>query len=351
MLLPIDALHATAGCRQNERPRRRRAAGFRRMSSTRASVVAVSRCERERETFVIMLDPDFDVTAIASAAAPVTCTPAAVVCAGRGIAADGVPALGETEMRTLLGRWPAAGMVLVDAPAPTLAHFPNALLASWADPFSVPLAVNRILDRAAPRSFAGSVARVLQAADAALRPDLEAAQALAALADCARRPESSEVALRFFGETLVALLDRLAWVDWFDASADLDAASARDEIEELFAALRLALDERGLRAQCRGVEFIWDARERAPVPPTSTRARVLARCLRQLLLRLPSGRVAIERRGERLSIRHAARQAQAAEEFEVIALANLLRRIHLQLRIAATELSVAPEPSHEWLSA
>ena len=314
------------------------------MTPMRSSVVAVSNSEQQRETLVIMLDPDFDVTAIATPAGLKRETPAMAVILSAGEESAEVDEMtwNETLIGDALRRCPQAGLVLVDAPQPLTAQFPDAVLATWSDPFSVPAAVADVSRRGerplqrAHHALAGALAAV----DLALRPEFETTLSLAALLRSVRRPESVEIAARFLGEQVSSLLDQLAWVDGFDY---VDARRGRDALAEgdFVRALRAAIDERSMRALCRGLNFEWNVEEGFPLPCSEAHLLLLARSLRAGLLDLPPGSVRIETDDSGLRCRHTALRAGASLSFAFAASASLLRRAQARFAFGEGWLSLA----------
>ena len=84
------------------------------MNAARASIAAIARSEQQRETLLIMLSTDFDVTAAASAEALARQRqPAALVLAA---ATDAAAPWDDAAVLDTVERWGSAGLVLIDAP-------------------------------------------------------------------------------------------------------------------------------------------------------------------------------------------------------------------------------------------
>ena len=311
------------------------------MRSERADIVAVSDGEQQRETLVIMLDPDFAVTAIPTPSAPVgNLEPRAVVLSA-GEARQSAEWC-DGALQQALQRWPGAGLVLVDAPETVAAHVPRAVRASWNDPFSVPAAVAQVTALTADLSPAAALIQAVHGADMALRPSFESAQVLADLARALERHASSAIASHFLAEQLRELVDRLAWVDWFDEpplppeEAECGAAEARD----LTRWLRSAVDARATRARCRGLDFDFRRVEPCVLPCSAAQLSILARALRAALLELPPGRIEVEADAGSLHCRHGALSA-ASQAFALDVVGSLLRRIDARLRRHEGQLTIS----------
>lgn len=302
------------------------------MSVARSGVVAVSDCEQQRETLLIMLAAEFSVTAIPAPSAPLGGPePRVVILSG---VADGSAAVwSEAALRQALRRWPETGLVLVDAPPAVAAQIPGAACASWTDPFSVPAAVSQVAAVAPHASPAAALFEALHDADMALRPSLETAQVLAALVRALCRHASSAVASRFLGEQVRELVDRLAWVDWFDESGSGSAADLTRSLQE-------AAAERILRGGCRGLDFDFRHLEPCILSASPEQVSVVARCLRAALLELPPGTVEVEADGGALRCRHAELPPATESAFAFDVVASLLRRIDARLTRGDGELTI-----------
>jgi len=287
------------------------------MSTARAAVVALSNSEQQRETLVIMLDEVFDVAAADTPRArPRSPAPAAVVVAPRP--------WDEDLARQARRRWPAAGLVLVDPPAAPAPAEERLACASWDDPYSLPVAVARVASRPHPAPPSDrELAHAVRRADLALRPALDQAQTLAALARAARRPISVEIACRLLAEHLIDLDDRLAWSDWFALDAD-----GSDRVADLAGALRAALEARQGRLRARDLEVAWERESPAYVPCGAGAAAVLAAALRAAILELPPGTLRVEAGPATLALRHPG----LGEAFAWDVAGCLARRAGLRLR-------------------
>jgi hypothetical protein len=293
-------------------------------------VVAVSNSEQQRETLAIMLDSDFEVAAAATpSSASLWLDPAAVVLSPSPWDAAVAPLARQ--------RWPQAGMILVDAPRSVQAQFRDAGVASWSDPFSVPEAVANVVRRPPPLS-ADALASAVREAEIALRPALEQTVALAALAQAASRPASIDIAAHFLAERLSGLLDLLAWVEWFTEDSG-------EDVSDLAAALRQAVEERQLRALCRGLEFHWRSEDGTCLLDCARlRALALARCLRSALFALAPGDVSVAAHARGLRCEHPGVGEEFATLFVVEVATRLLRQVGARLHI--TQGSLAIDLSH-----
>jgi hypothetical protein len=295
------------------------------MNRGRAAVLAVSNSEQQRETLVIMLDEVFDVRAALSPLDPPSRpAPAAVVLA---------PAPWDDDLvRQTRDRWPHAGLVAVDPP-PDAPRARECAAASWSDPFSLPLAVAEAARAEGDATAAdGDLVATLRRAGDTLRSPFAQAESLAALAACAARPHSVEIAAQLLREHVRNLLDLLAWVEWFEEDESEDSGSA-----DLAAALRHALEERCRR---RGRRLSWSSDLPCPVATTAARAASLARCLGGALLALPAGALSVDAAGGRLSCSHAAIDANFAVHLPVAAAGRLLARAGARLEARGGALTV-----------
>lgn len=310
------------------------------MTASRTDVVAISDCEQQRETLVIMLDPEFAVTAIPTPSTPVgDLEPRAVILSAGAAAESAVWSEGVVEQA--LQRWPGAGLVLVDAPEPVVARTPDAAVASWSDPFSVPAAASQVAVRAPQMSPAAALAQALHCADTALRPNLETTHVLAALVRSLSRHASSEIASRFLAEQLRELVDRLAWVDWFEDDRAPAAENARARgSSDLAQWLRRAVDERELRARCRGLDFDFRRLDAYLLSATAAQASVLARSLRAALLELPPGTVEVDADASGLHCRHGALPSAAQPAFALDVVGSLLRRVDARVERREGHLTI-----------
>jgi hypothetical protein len=256
------------------------------MIAARPDVVALSNSEQHRETLLIMLGPDFDVTALP---APPPTAPAP----GAHAVVLSEPWDVDTLMR-VRRCWPSAGLVLVDAPESATAALPHASRATWSDPLALPGVVAAAAARM-PVAAADEVRLAVDGARLDLRPSLETARVLAALLRVVQRPESVRVASTLLGERLRDLCQRLLWVRAYEA-ADAEVST------DIGALVESACRERGL-------ETAWNVRGSFSLPCSTDQARALAHCLlRAVLEGATAGPVAIEIRPSVLRLRPAERR-------------------------------------------
>ncbi len=263
------------------------------MNSERPVILAVSSSEQQRETVAIMLDPGFEVITVASleGSRGAPRRPLVIV-----LSPDSWDELLLEEARA---RWPQTPLVLVDPSEGVRRCHPDALVATWSDPFSLPLAVACAVREPETRLPPPEALRFLERAAAELRPALRRSQMMAQLADLASLPASRQATASLLREQLAALLERLVWVD-----AAAPSASAVRELD-FAAALAAEIDAEATRFACRGLWPRWRHRDRFIVRGAPEWIGAAARCLRTFLLELGgAGDIVIESRSSALICHH-----------------------------------------------
>lgn len=301
------------------------------MTTARPDVVAVSSSEQERETLLIMLDSDFDVTAIAAPPAmpPVPRADAVVLTA---------TAWDASVVRRARACWPRAPLVLVDAPESARAASPGSPIASWSDPLSVPAAVaEAVACGGREDDTADALSAAVFDAHADLAPCFAGIAELAALLEVVRLPASIGISARLLCERIAVLGDRLVWVDGLEPDED-EAAESID----LAALLRAEVGERLAQSVLRHIEFDWRLDDACVARCSERRARALVRCLRAALLELPPGPVAVESRAGSLRCRHRDLPASAPKFMRAVT-GTIARWLGARWQDDGASLAVVPQ--------
>ena len=267
----------------------------RRLGDALAHILIVADSDQHRETLAILLEREFWLSAVREVeeTRPVENIPAAVVLSPTRWNADVAACARE--------RWPAAALVLVDAPAVIAKSVPGAIVASWSDPLSLRRAIVQVANTNLRNELVDACAELGYLLNREIGLQLKVSKLLTDLAVRVPLPHSTPIARKMFGEQLAVLRERLFWVDF--ALPDFPGAI---ETVDLGGMLSAVVGEYATRLFCRGIEIEWDRRGCVRLDVSRGLAELLVRCLATVLLTLRSSRVRVRVEESCVALEHPA---------------------------------------------